>query len=197
MTRQTEQTDDIYFQMYGLTARPPEVLNKALQHAIESMRRTLYAPSRGELTAVESELLEQAGVDIDEHSEREDPMMAYATEFAAILATSLTAAQAAKQLGGVTSVRVRQMIREGALYAIRVEGRWKIPIFQFANKGLVPNIGLVNSGVPQTLDAVSILRWYTTPDPELETPSGEVLSPLAWLRTGMDPTPVIGLASDL
>lgn len=197
MTQHAEQTNDIYFQMYGLTARPPEALNKALQHAIESMRRTLYAPSSGELTAAELVLLEQAGVDIDEHPEREDPMMAYVTEFGAILATSLTAAQAAKQLGGVTPVRVRQMIREGALYAIRVEGRWKIPVFQFENKAMVPNIGLVNAAVPRTLDAVSILRWYTTPDPELEAPTGAVLSPLGWLRAGMDPAPVIGLARDL
>ncbi len=197
MTQQAEQADKLYFQMYGLTARPPEALNKALQHAIESMRRTLYAPSSGELTVSELALLAQAGVDIDEHPQREDPMMTYATEFGAILATSLTAAQAAKRLRGVTPVRVRQMIRDGVLYAIRIEGRWKIPIFQLEDQGLVPNIGLVNAVVPRTLDAVSVLRWYTTPDPELEASIGDVLSPLAWLRAGLDPAPVVSLACDL
>lgn len=197
MAEQAQQTDDLYFHMYGLTARPPEALNKALQHAIESMRRTLYSPSSGELTASELALLEQAGVDVEEHPEREDPMMAYATEFAAILETSLSAAQAAKQLRGVTPVRVRQMIREGSLYAIRIEGRWSIPIFQFKNKRIVPNIGVVNAVLPRTLDAVSVLRWYTTSEPELETPAGEVLSPLAWLKAGMDPAPVVSLARDL
>lgn len=197
MTRQAEQSDDLYFQMYGLTARPPAALNKALQHAIESMRRTLYAPSSGELTASELALLEQSGIDVAEHPGREDPMLTYATEFGAILATSLTAAQAAKRLRGVTPVRIRQMIREGSLYAIRVEGRWKIPIFQFENEGVVPNIGLVNAVLPRTLDAVSILRWYTSTDPELEMPSGELLSPLMWLKAGMDSAPVVGLARDL
>jgi hypothetical protein len=197
MAQRAQQSDDLYFQMFGLTARPPEALNKALRHAIESMNRTLYAPSSGELTLAELALLKQAGVDIEEHPNREDPMMAYATEFAAILATSLSAAQAAKRLRGVTAVRVRQMIHEGTLYAIRIEGRWKIPVFQFEDESLVPNIGSVNSALPRTLDAVSVLRWYTTPDPELETPAGDALSPLAWLKAGMDPEKVTKLARDL
>ncbi len=195
MARQAQQT--LYFQMYGLTAQPPEALNKTLQHAIESMHRTLYAPSSGELTTAELTLLKQAGADVNEHPDREDPMMAYATEFAAILATSLSAAQAAECLGGVTAVRVRQMIREGTLYAIQIERHWKIPAFQFEGKGLVPNIGVVNAVIPRTLDAVSVLRWYTTPDPELETPAGGPLSPLDWLKTGMDPLAIAKIARDL
>lgn len=197
MARQTEQTQELYFQMYGLTARPPEALNKDLQHAIKSMHRTLYAPSSAELTPSELALLEKAGVDVDEHPDREDPMMAYATEFAAILATSLSAAEAAKRLRGVTAVRVRQMIREGALYAIRIEGRWKIPVFQFDNERLVPNIGKVNAALSKSLDAVSVLRWYTTPDPELESPGGDALSPLDWLKAGMDPALVVKIVGDL
>lgn len=197
MAQRAQQSDDLYFQMYGLTARPPEALNKALQQAIESMHRTLYASSSSELTTSELRLLEQAGVDVDEHPDREDPMMAYATEFGAILATSLTAAQGAERLGGITPVRVRQMIREGTVYAIRIEGRWRIPVFQFKDEGLVPNIGVVNAVLPRALDAVSVLRWYTAPDPELETPAGDVLSPLDWLKAGLDPAAVVKVARDL
>ena len=197
MSRQAAQNDELYFQMYGLTAKSPAALNTALKHAIETMHRTLYAPSGGELTASELALLEKAGVDIAEHPKRDDPMMTYAAEFGAILATSLSPTEAAKRLGGVTAVRVRQMIRGGALYAIQVEGRWKIPVFQFGRKGLVPNITEVNVVVPRTLDAVSVLRWYTTPDPELETPAGDVLSPLGWLKAGMEAAPVAAMAHDL
>lgn len=197
MAQRAEQTQNLYFQMYGLTARAPEALNKDLRHAIERMHRTLYAPSSGELTPSELALLEKAGVDVDEHPDREDLMMAYATEFAAILATSLSAAETAKRLRGVTAVRVRQMIREGALYAIRIEGRWKIPVFQFDDEGLVPNIGQVNTALSKSLDAVSVLRWYTTPDPELEIPGRDALSPLEWLKAGMDPAPVVKIAGDL
>ena len=197
MAQQVQHNEELYFQMYGLSAQPPGALNKALKHAIESMHRTLYAPSSGELIPSELALLNQAGVDVDEHPDREDPMMAYATEFGAILATSLSAAQAAKHLRGISPVRVRQMIGEGILYAIQIDRRWKIPVFQFKNEGLVPNIGIVNAVIPRTLDAVSVLRWYTSPDPELESPVGDALSPLNWLKAGMDPTAVVNIARDL
>ena len=197
MVQHVQQSEDLYFQMHGLTAQAPEALNEALRRAIESMHRTLYAPSRDELTPSELALLDRAGVDVEEHPDREDPMMVYATEFGAILATSLSATRAGERLGGVTAVRVRQMIRERSLYALRLEGRWRIPIFQFQDEGLVPNIVAVNPALPRTLDPVSVLRWYTRPDPELEAVGGGVLSPLDWLRAGMDPASVVRLARDL
>ena len=189
-------SEALYFQMYGLSAQAPEALNEALRRAIESMHRTLYAPSRDELTPSELRLLAQAGVEVEESPRRADPMIAYATEFAAILATSLSPVRAGERLGGVTAVRVRQLIRERSLYALRLEGRWKIPVFQFGDEGLVPNIGAVNATLPATLDAVSVLRWYTRPDPELEAPGGDILCPLDWLRSGMDPAPVAAIARD-
>lgn len=191
------QSEGLYFQMYGLSAQAPEALNEALRRAIESMHRTLYAPSRDELTPSELGLLAQTGVEVEESPRRADPMIVYATEFAAILATSLSPARAGERLGGVTAVRVRQLIGDRSLFALRLEGRWKIPVFQFGDEGLVPNIGAVNASLPATLDAVSVLRWYTGPDPELEAPGGDILSPLDWLRSGMDPAPVAALARDL
>ena len=65
------------------------------------------------------------------------PAQANVTAFGAILATCLTPAEAAARLGGITQVRVRQMIREGALYAVRIENRWRIPVFQLDRDGLV------------------------------------------------------------
>ena len=197
MAQSALRSEHLYFQMYGLSARAPEALNAALRRAIENMHRTLYAPSRDELTSSELALLERAGVEVEESPEHSDPMMAYVTEFGAILATSLSPAQAGERLGGVTAVRVRQMIGERSLHALRLEGRWRIPVFQFGDEGLVPHIGVVNATLPPTLDPVSVLRWYTRPDPELEAPGGEVLSPLDWLRAGMDPAPLVTLARDL
>ena len=197
MARATTQDDRHYYQMFGLSARSPQALNTALKHAIESMHRTLYAPSAGELTASELALLEKADVDVAEHPDRDDPMLDYATEFGAILATSLSAAEAAKRLDNVTAVWVRQKIRDGAVYAIQIDGRWKIPAFQFEREGLVPNIGEVNKIIPRTLDAVSVQRFFTTPDPELESPTGEIVSPLDWLKVGLDAAPVVAIARDL
>ena len=163
----------------------------------ESIHRTLCAPPRDELPPSELALLDQAGVDMEEHPDRGDPMTVYATEYETILATSLSATQAGERLRGVTTARVRQTIRERSLYAFQLEGRWKIPIFHFQDDGLVPNIGAVNSILPRTLDPVSVLRWYTRPDPELEATGGDVLCPLDWLRAGMDPAPIVDLARDL
>ena len=197
MPQRTQEADDRYFEMHGLTARAPRVLNAALQHAIASLRRTLYGPSVNELTASELAVLRQAGVDLDDHPDRDDPLATYVTAFGAILATCLTPAEAAARLGGITQVRVRQMIREGALYAVRIENRWRIPVFQLDRDGLVPNVGLVNAAVPNTLDPVSVLRWYTAPDSQLETADGRALSPLQWLKAGLPPQPVIEIARDL
>ena len=197
MAQHVRQSDAHYFQVHGLTARAPEALNADLRSAIESMHRTLYAPSRDELTPSELALLDQAGVDAAEHPDRSDPLGEFAAEFGAILATSLSATQAGERLGGVTAVRVRQMIGEGSLYALRLEGRWKIPVFQFQETRLVPNIAAVNAVLPRTLDPVSVLRWYTTPDPELVAVGGDVLSPLEWLKAGMDCARVVDLARDL
>ena len=197
MAKEAQIDDNHFFQIYGLNARPPATLNAALARAIESMHRTLYTESKGEMTADELRFLAESGIDVEEHPDLSDPMMDYATAFAAILATSLTTAEVAKRLRGVTAVRVRQMIGVGTLYAIRIDGRWRIPEFQFQGDVLVPNIGSVNATINRELDAVSVLRWYTTSDAELETADGTVLSPLAWLKAGLRQAPVVELARDL
>ena len=150
----------------------------------------------GHLTTAELEVFKEAGVDVDEHAELSDPMIEYATEFAAILKTSLSTTQAAKRLG-VHAVRIRQMIGDRTLYAVQVDGRWRIPEFQLQDEALVPNIGEVNAVIDRGLDAVSVLRWYTLPDAELETSDGEILSPLEWLKRGLKPEPVVLIASQL
>ena len=186
-----------YFEMYGLTARPPEELNQALKDAIGKLHRTLYGTSLEELTTHEIALFRRAGADLEEHPDRPDPMLEYTTEFAAILATSFTPAEVAARLGGVTPVRVRQMIRARTLFAVHVDGRWHVPTFQITHAGLVPNIGVVNEALPETLDPVSVVRWYTHPDPELELPDGMVVGPLEWLKRGLEPGVLLSIASNL
>lgn len=171
--------DRRYFHVHGLKAVAPARLNAALKVAIDELETALYGPSRTELTDTEIAMLERAGVDLDEQADGADPMLDYATEFAAIRTTSLTPATLAKQLG-VTPVRVRQMIRDGSLYAMRIEGRLYIPVYQFTGQQLVPNIGRVNQAIAE-LDPVSVQRWITTADPDLDD-----MTPLNWLKGGRD-----------
>ena len=139
-------------------------------------------------------MLERAGIDVDERLGNEDSVFQFATEYAAILATSMTPTQVAKLLD-LTPVRVRQMIRQSTLYAIRVDGRWHVPTFQFDGDTLIANIGQVNEHLAE-LDPVSAMRWYTTADPELEDNSGSVLTPLEWLKTGRDARTAIKIVPD-
>lgn len=196
MTESALPKDDYFFQMYGLSAQPPAALNAALAQAIQSMRRSVYAESAGELTEAELKVLEESGVDVNEHPKLPDPLLEFATDFAAILKTSWSTTEVAEQLE-VHAVRVRQMIGDGSLYAVRIDGRWRIPEFQFQDNRLVPNIGEVNAAIDRELDAVSVLRWYTLPDPELEASDGTILSPLAWLKRGLSPELVVQLARHL
>jgi excisionase family DNA binding protein len=193
---ETARDEQYFFQLYGLKAEAPATLNKALTQAIRSMQRSVYSESARELTTAELEVLESSGADTHEHPDLPDPMGDYATEFAAILETSLSTSAAAKRLG-VHSVRIRQLIGDGSLYAVQIDGRWRIPAFQFGRKKLVPNIAEVNAVIDREFDAVSVLRWYTTPDPELETSDGEILSPLAWLERGLPADRVVPIAREL
>lgn len=181
--------DQRYFHVHGLKAAAPERLNAALETAINEFEVALYGPSRTELTDAEIAMLERAGVDLDERPDETDPMLDYAKEFAAILATSLTPAAFARTLG-VTPVRVRQMIRERSLYAVRIEGRLHVPIYQLARKALVPNIGQVNQAVAD-LDPVSVQRWITTADPDLQD-----ATPLNWLKAGRAVDAVLHVVPD-
>ena len=169
--------DHRYFHVHGLKAEAPERLNAALKTAIDELEVALYGPSRTELTDTEFAILERAGVDLDERPSETDPMLDYATEFAAIRATSLTPPGLARKLG-ITPVRVRQMIGERSLYAMRIGGRWLVPAFQLAGQALVPNIGRVNQSIAE-LDPVSVQRWITTADPDLD-----LMTPLNWLKAG-------------
>lgn len=171
--------DQRYFHTHGLKALAPERLNAALKTAINELEVALYGPSRTELTGPEIAMLERAGVDLDERLDDTDPMLDYVKEFAAILATSLTPASLARRLG-ITPVRVRQMIRERSLYAIRIEGRLHVPVYQLAERTLVPNIGRVNQAIAD-LDPVSVQRWITTADPDLQD-----TTPLNWLKAGRE-----------
>ncbi len=176
--------DQRYFHLHGLKAVAPEKLNAALKTAIDELEGALYGPSRTELTDAEIAMLEQAGVDLDERPDATDPMLDYATEFAAIRATSLAPTLLARTLG-VTPGRVRQMIGTGSLYAIRLDGRLHIPAYQIAGRTLVPNVGRVNQALAG-LDPVSVQRWITTADADLDG-----LTPLAWLKSGRDVAAVL------
>lgn len=127
------------------------------------------------------------------------PVVRGAAEFAALLGSALTVAEAARLLG-VNAARVRQRLGgpKRTLYGIKRDREWWLPRFQFAARGLVPGIAEVVAALDPGLHPVSVWRWFTTPSPDLRDEGGECsLSPLDWLSAGYDPDQVVGLAAHL
>lgn len=155
----------------------------------------LYAESVRELPEHEVALLREGGLNPETESGL-DPLTETDVALAALLDNSLDTPQAAALLG-IHVGRVREMLGdEASLYGFKVNGRWRIPIFQFTETGLVPNINKVNATLDRDLHPVAVYCWFTSPDPELEI-EGVVLSPLAWLKAGYGAETVCRIAASL
>ncbi len=130
-----------------------------------------------------------------------DPLGQGAAEYAALVATALPAAQAARVLG-VDASRVRQRLgsEPRTLYGIKHRRSWRLPRFQFddSGAGLVPGMELVLPHLDAALHPLSVVLWFTMPCPDLVPPDSEdPLSPRDWLRLGYPPAAVAVLAADL
>ena len=121
-----------------------------------------------------------------------------AMEYGELFRTSLTIGVAARRLG-VNASRVRQRLAERSLYGLKDGGRWRLPAFQFASKGLVPGVGVVVRRLPPDVGAVAAARWFSSPNPDLRTREDEeaALTPLQWLLGGNPPEVAAELAAAL
>ncbi|HXK23250.1 MAG TPA: DNA-binding protein [Myxococcota bacterium] len=184
---------------HGVRASEEEVARAMEIALVESGFRLPYPDPRKELNAEQVELLERGGFELDRlEFGLEDPIARTAFEYAVLRATALTTQQAAKRLG-VNDSRVRQRLSERALYGIKVGDEWRLLVFQFARKGLVPGIERVFPVLPKSLNPVAVYRWFHMPNPDLEEREGQgrALTPLQWLQSGNDPDVVAELAAGL
>ena len=118
-----------------------------------------------------------------------------ATEYARLLADSGTVREVAVRIAR-TEGRVRQMLRARELFAVREGDAWRVPWFQFDGDRPVRGIDRVIRELPADIHPVAVFRLLTSPNPDLEL-GGRPVSPLAWLRSGADPLPIVELAADL
>ncbi|HEX9699174.1 MAG TPA: hypothetical protein VGD06_06905, partial [Acidobacteriota bacterium] len=119
-------------------------------------------------------------------------------DYAALLKTALSTREAADRLG-VNPSRVRQRLGEGTLYGIRFGSEWRLPLFQFADGGLLPGFEEVIARVDrEEVHPVALYRWFTSPSSELYADDLEIeLSPRQWLAGGRPGAPVARIASQL
>jgi hypothetical protein len=188
---------------YGLDQLPDAVANCFRERTVYAAVREAVgraneqaAVAQTALTLDEQRALESGGVPIGGQLAFR-PLAARAAKYHAILTGSLNAEQAAKRLG-VSTGRVRQRLLADppTLYGIRDGNVWRLPVFQFESKGLVPNIDRVISCLDRELDLVAVENWFRQPHIDLEQ-DGHLVSPLDWLAQGRSVQPVAELAGDL
>lgn len=154
-----------------------------------------YVLPQSELSQEEITALQLGGFDLaPPRPGTADPWLTTVAEFAALLGTARTEREVATLLR-VDESRVRQRRIARTLYAINAHG-WRYPNFQFAADALVPGIGEVFAALPPELHPVAVARWFAQPDPDLAL-DDQMLSPLAWLRSGGAAARVVELAAAL
>jgi hypothetical protein len=180
----------------------PKGLEVMLEAAVAHLQRALYrSDPRADLTPAEAEALERGGFVVEPRDQgEEDALARTAAQYAALLKTGLTTAQAAGRLGVSPSFVRQQLTGEPRrLFGIRLPSGWILPAFQFEGDQVVPGIGEVVAKLDPELHPVAVYRWFTAPDPDLllEGTTDRPLSPLEWLRAGLPPEPVAALAGDV
>jgi len=107
----------------------------------------------------------------------------------------LTATTAAEILN-VRESRVRQRLADRTLYGFKYEGAWRFPRVQFDDElsGAVPGIATVFPALPEGINPLAVVRWFTLPTWELVR-EDKPTSPRRWLLMGGDPSSVAALAA--
>src|SRR5258708_24793596 len=144
--------------------------------------------ARRALPPAELEFWQNAGVDLDEFAPLErgtvPPELRTAAIYAGLLASAFTVSQAAQHLG-VDASRVRQRLANQTLYGVRVDGAWRLPLFQFADDlaHILPAFGDLVA-LFTGLHPVDVATWFTSPHVDLTLADDDRVSPRNWLLGG-------------
>ncbi len=172
----------------------PDAISQALKTVLDSIDPMIHDDPVSGFTAHEQAVLREGGLRLERTPGR-DLVAEGAVRFAALVESSLTVDQAARRLK-VTPGRVHQLLSSSELYSYRLDNKRLIPTFQFIKDKLVPNISMVNKGLPSSMHALGIFNWYHLANPNLEIDAEDsvCITPLDWLTIGRDPKPLIELA---
>jgi excisionase family DNA binding protein len=218
-TRTTEELAAMTYLLQRGIETPPVRLNEMLKHAIRELEAYPSLEPAAALTEAEVEALRAGGLEPRGTRPVPDLVAWGRVRYAALLQKSLTPEEAAQRLG-VTAGRVRQLLAERRLLGVQLEGRWRIPEFQFvpvpenetqrspADRGagavyrILPGLDRVLAAIPEGIHLLTLHGWLTTPKRDLAvddlgTDRPQELSPLAWLEQGRPPERVVALAESL
>lgn len=189
--------DTARFERLGLRI-PLDEFNRLVEEAVEEFLPNQPAcDPRQAMTEEEVRLLRESSVSLSPSwSELEAPLVRTAAEYAGLVASALSVAEAARVLS-VDSSRVRQRLAARTLYGVKQRSGWRLPRFQFAGQRLVPSFDRI-APVLAGIDPVSVARWFTRPHVDLVVGDSETpVAPRDWLEMGRDPETVVRLAREL
>jgi hypothetical protein len=108
----------------------PNELARAVEEALAAAGGVLPYPKPAEtLKPDQLELLAKGGFELaGEDLGLKDPVLRGALEYAALRATALTTKEAAARLD-VNDSRIRQRLADRALYGLKVDDEWRLPVF--------------------------------------------------------------------
>jgi hypothetical protein len=161
-----------------------------------------YPPidARAALPVDELAFLGQAGVALDDLAPLPagvvPPEVRTAGKLASILASALPVPDAAARLS-VDASTLRHRLAVPSVYAVRANGAWKLPLFQFSDTldAIIPGFGDL---APTLVDLhpVDVFNWFTLPHVDLEIEDRSV-SPREWLLSGGSPKRLIALLDEV
>ena len=183
-------------QRVGIRLEPEEVEDLLLDVLDGMPAASPVTAPRHELTEPDAAALSRGGFELDPHALGvSDPLARTAAEYTALLAGSLTVAEAAAMLGVDTS-RIRQRIAAGSLYAVKLRGGWRLPRFQFDANRPLPGLEEVAPRLDPSLHPVAVARWFSLPNTDLVI-DDQPVSPRDWLRSGYSTAAVADIAAAL
>ncbi|HVW39815.1 MAG TPA: DNA-binding protein [Amycolatopsis sp.] len=147
-------------------------------------------------TAGQRSALADAGLDLSpQRADEPDPRARSVAAHAVLADSALTAAAAARALG-VDPSRIRHKLAARRLTGWKDQSGWRLPAWQFADRGALPGLDVVLAAVPGDQPALVVAAFMTTPQDDLLI-GDERVTPREWLMAGGDPAPVAALASTL
>ncbi|MBM9468409.1 hypothetical protein [Nakamurella leprariae] len=164
-----------------------------LADALESLPGTAAAPLTGPeidyLTRHAGTGVRVASWEPDQERERRAAAAAGAVE--RLVVGTMSIEQTATLLR-LDRSRISHRLAAGALYAVTIGTRRRIPSWQFSGGAELPGLGVVVAAIPAAAHPLDVQALMTSPQEEL---SGR--TPVEHLATGGDPAPVAELVADL
>lgn len=75
---------------------------------------------------------------------------------------------------------------------------WRLPLFQFERRLVLPGLARVLKALPEDLCSMDVVNWFVLRDADLRLEGDEApLSPREWLVSGRPVDGVVAVARDL